>query len=144
MIRKILSTHKVKPHNDRAFYQNECRKLMKLYQEQAEHLDWDCGYLLVYQKKKILLFEGGTVGHKLFCLFGALRCSEFEAEITGSAITLASYMIGYHYLANGYHAEAIAAGSYSAEMLGQRKDKGASSLKTQRNSYEKAKNHMSF
>ena len=71
MIRKILSTHKVKPHNDRAFYQNECRKLMNLYQKQAEYLDWDCGYLPVYQKKKILLFEGGTVGHKLFCRFGA-------------------------------------------------------------------------
>ena len=42
------------------------------------------GYLPAYQKKKILLFEGRTVGHKVFCRFGALRCSKFEVEITGS------------------------------------------------------------
>ncbi|MBQ8419852.1 MAG: alpha-L-fucosidase [Clostridia bacterium] len=40
------------------------------------------GYLPHYQKKKILLFEGRTVGHKVFCRFGALRCSKFEVKIT--------------------------------------------------------------
>lgn len=42
------------------------------------------GYLPVYKKKKILLFEGRTVGHKVECRFGALRCSKYEVEITGS------------------------------------------------------------
>ena len=40
------------------------------------------GYLPKYQKKKILLFEGRTVGHKVLCRFGAIRCSKFEVEIT--------------------------------------------------------------
>ena len=40
------------------------------------------GYLPNYRKKKILLFEGRTVGHKVYCRFGALRCSKFEVEIT--------------------------------------------------------------
>ena len=40
------------------------------------------GYLPHYQSKKILLFEGRTVGHKVFCRFGAIRCSKFEVEIT--------------------------------------------------------------
>ena len=40
------------------------------------------GYLPNYRKKKILLFEGRTVGHKVYCRFGALRCSTFEVEIT--------------------------------------------------------------
>jgi hypothetical protein len=40
------------------------------------------GYLPNYQQKKILLFEGRTVGHKVYCRFGALRCSKFEVEIT--------------------------------------------------------------
>ena len=42
------------------------------------------GYLPIYQKKKILLFEGRTVGHKVLCRFGAIRCSKYEVEITGS------------------------------------------------------------
>lgn len=42
------------------------------------------GYLPVYKKKKILLFEGRTVGHKVICRFGALRCSKYEVEITES------------------------------------------------------------
>ena len=40
------------------------------------------GYLPHYQQKKILLFEGRTVGHKVYCRFPALRCSKFEVEIT--------------------------------------------------------------
>jgi hypothetical protein len=40
------------------------------------------GYLPHYQRKKILLFEGRTVGHKVYCRFGAIRCSKFEVEIT--------------------------------------------------------------
>ena len=42
------------------------------------------GYLPNYKKKKILLFEGRTVGHKVICRFGALRCSKYEVEITES------------------------------------------------------------
>jgi len=40
------------------------------------------GYLPNYRHKKVLLFEGRTVGHKVYCRFGALRCSKFEVEIT--------------------------------------------------------------
>jgi hypothetical protein len=40
------------------------------------------GYLPHYQHKKILLFEGRTIGHKVYCRFGAIRCSKFEVEIT--------------------------------------------------------------
>ena len=40
------------------------------------------GYLPHYRQKKILLFEGRTVGHKVYCRFGAIRCSKFEVEIT--------------------------------------------------------------
>ena len=40
------------------------------------------GYLPHYRQKKILLFEGRTVGHKVYCRFPALRCSKFEVEIT--------------------------------------------------------------
>lgn len=40
------------------------------------------GYLPMYKKKRILLFEGRTVGHKVLCRFGAIRCSKFEVEIT--------------------------------------------------------------
>ena len=43
------------------------------------------GYLPNYKKKKILLFEGRTVGHKVICRFGALRCSKYEVEITESS-----------------------------------------------------------
>lgn len=42
------------------------------------------GYLPNYKKKRILLFEGRTVGHKVICRFGALRCSKYEVEITES------------------------------------------------------------
>lgn len=41
------------------------------------------GYLPTYQKKKVLLFEGHTVGHKVICRFGAIRSSKFEVEVTG-------------------------------------------------------------
>ena len=40
------------------------------------------GYLPNYRQKKVLLFEGRTIGHKVYCRFGALRCSKFEVEIT--------------------------------------------------------------
>jgi len=40
------------------------------------------GYLPSYKHKKILLFKGCTVGHKLLCRFGAMRCTKFEVEIT--------------------------------------------------------------
>ncbi len=39
------------------------------------------GYLPEYRHKKILLFEGKTIGHKVFCKFSALRCSKFEVVI---------------------------------------------------------------
>lgn len=39
------------------------------------------GYLPEYRHKKILLFEGRTIGHKVLCKFGALRCSKFEVVI---------------------------------------------------------------
>ena len=40
-------------------------------------------YLPRYRKKKILVFEGRTIGHKVYCRFSALRCSKYEIEITG-------------------------------------------------------------
>ena len=42
-------------------------------------------YLPVYQKKKILLFEGRTVGHKVICPFGALRASRFEVVVNSAS-----------------------------------------------------------
>ena len=39
------------------------------------------GYLPAYVKKKILLFEGKTIGHKVYCKFSALRCSKYEVVI---------------------------------------------------------------
>ena len=36
-----------------------------------------------YKHKKILVYEGRTVGHKAICPFGAIRASKFEVEITG-------------------------------------------------------------
>lgn len=39
------------------------------------------GYLPEYRNKKILLFEGKTIGHKVLCKFGALRCSKYEVVI---------------------------------------------------------------
>ena len=41
-------------------------------------------YLPTYQKKKILIFEGKTIGHKLICHFGAIRGSKYVLEITGA------------------------------------------------------------
>ena len=40
-------------------------------------------YLPYYKHKKILVYEGRTVGHKAICPFGAIRASKFEVEITG-------------------------------------------------------------
>ena len=42
-------------------------------------------YLPVYQKKRILLYEGRTVGHKVICPFGALRASRFEVVINSAS-----------------------------------------------------------
>lgn len=39
------------------------------------------GYLPEYLDKKILLFEGKTIGHKVFCKFSPLRCSKYEIVI---------------------------------------------------------------
>ena len=39
-------------------------------------------YLPIYQKRKILIFEGRTIGHKVICPFGAIRGSKFVLEIT--------------------------------------------------------------
>ena len=39
------------------------------------------GYLPKYKAKKILLFEGKTIGHKVICKFSALRCSKYEVVI---------------------------------------------------------------
>lgn len=39
------------------------------------------GYLPSYKKKKILLFEGRTVGHRVICKFSPLRCSKYEIVI---------------------------------------------------------------
>ena len=41
-------------------------------------------YLPHYKHKKILVFEGKTVGHKLFCKFAAIRASKFEVVINSS------------------------------------------------------------
>ena len=41
-------------------------------------------HLPAYQKKKLLIYEGRTVGHKLICPFGAIRGSKYTLEITGA------------------------------------------------------------
>ena len=41
------------------------------------------GYLPTYKEKKILLFCGRTVGHRVYCRFSPIRCPQFEVEITG-------------------------------------------------------------
>jgi alpha-L-fucosidase len=41
-------------------------------------------HLPVYQKKKILIYEGRTIGHKLICSFGAVRGCKYTLEITDS------------------------------------------------------------
>ena len=40
-------------------------------------------HLPVYKKKRILIYEGKTIGHKLICTFSAIRASKFTLEITG-------------------------------------------------------------
>jgi len=40
-------------------------------------------YLPKYQKKKLLVYEGRTIGHKVYCRFGAIRASKYTVEITG-------------------------------------------------------------
>lgn len=42
-------------------------------------------YLPTYQKRKILIYEGRTIGHKVICRFGAIRSSNFVLEITGAS-----------------------------------------------------------
>ncbi len=49
---------------------------------------------------------------------GGLGFAVFYQGILVTLITLASYLIGRYYLADLHHAEAILAGTYSAEMLG--------------------------
>ena len=39
------------------------------------------GYLPEYRHKKILLFEGKTIGHKVLCKFSPMRCSKYEVVI---------------------------------------------------------------
>lgn len=39
------------------------------------------GYLPEYRHKKILLFEGKTIGHKVLCKFSPLRASKYEIVI---------------------------------------------------------------
>ena len=41
-------------------------------------------YLPHYRAKKIQVFEGKTVGHKIFCKFAAIRASKFEVVINSS------------------------------------------------------------
>ncbi len=44
-------------------------------------------HLPAYQHRKILIYEGRTVGHKLICPFGAIRGSKYVLEITGAVGT---------------------------------------------------------
>lgn len=39
------------------------------------------GYLPAYKHKKVLLFEGKTIGHKVICKFSPLRASKYEVVI---------------------------------------------------------------
>lgn len=39
------------------------------------------GRMPVYKHKKIQLFEGKTIGHKMICKFSPLRCSQYEVVI---------------------------------------------------------------
>lgn len=41
-------------------------------------------YLPHYKHKKILVFEGKTVGHKLICKFGSIRASKYEVVVNGT------------------------------------------------------------
>ena len=41
-------------------------------------------YLPAYQKKKLLIYEGRTIGHKLICPFGVMRGSKYTIEITSA------------------------------------------------------------
>ena len=38
--------------------------------------------LPIYDKKRVLLYEGRTVGHKVFCHFPAIRASKLTVEVT--------------------------------------------------------------
>lgn len=40
-------------------------------------------YLPAYKHKKVLVFEGRTIGHKALCRFPCIRASKFELEIDG-------------------------------------------------------------
>lgn len=40
-------------------------------------------YLPYYQHKKIQVFEGRTIGHKVLCKFSTIRASRYELEISG-------------------------------------------------------------
>ena len=40
-------------------------------------------YLPGYKTRKIQVFEGKTIGHKVFCKFAAIRAHRYELEITG-------------------------------------------------------------
>lgn len=42
-------------------------------------------YLPHYQHKKILIFKGATIGHKLICRFSPIRASKFEVVVDGGA-----------------------------------------------------------
>lgn len=42
-------------------------------------------YLPHYQHKKILIFEGKTIGHKQICRFSPIRASKFEVVVENSA-----------------------------------------------------------
>ncbi len=41
-------------------------------------------YLPRNQQRKILVFEGKTVGHKVFCKFGAIRATKYEVVVNSS------------------------------------------------------------
>ena len=42
------------------------------------------GYLPLYRHKRVLLYEGKTIGHKAICLFPALRASKFDIVVESS------------------------------------------------------------
>lgn len=42
------------------------------------HMPW-------YGDKKVTVFEGKTIGHKVYCRFGAVRAKRYDVEITGKS-----------------------------------------------------------
>lgn len=42
-------------------------------------------YLPQYKNKRILVFVGKTVGHKVYCRFGNIRSPKIDVVITGSS-----------------------------------------------------------